>query len=489
MIPDRVIPVIFVPGVMGTNLKSTREQEKNAPVWLVDSGITVASAWMFRGAEQRKQKLDPNNTAVYEGGKIPSGTAQSEAELRRRGWGTVGHMSYGTFLPMLENALNDAHECKSGLRSQLMRELVAEAPGVSTLSRKEVELSYRYFLPVHAVGYNWLQSNADSAKHLAEKIREFTDHYRKMNKVCDKVIIVTHSMGGLVARYYSEVDGHRDSILGIVHGVMPTTGAATAYKRVKAGTEGAAGLALGPDASTMTPVFAQAPGPLQLLPSVEYGIGWLKIQDGDNLVSLPRVEPYSEIYLQRSKWWGLMNDKLMNPMDPKMKDIDKDWGNYVSLINEQVQPFHEVMRRKFHGTTYAFYGDDEKHMTWGDVVWKRKIKSSGFSANPNEPLENLLDRQPSKDSGTGTQSFDREVGRYYIRENLVLQKATEQGDGTVPVRSGRAPTGQIGVRACVAYKGVEHEGAYKQRPQQLFAVWAITRIIMNVRGTSLEYKS
>ncbi|MBR8305710.1 hypothetical protein DF049_02100 [Burkholderia cenocepacia] len=489
MVPDRVIPVIFVPGVMGTNLKSASGHDRNEPVWLVDSSISVASTWMFRGAEKRKQKLDPSKTAVYDGGKIPSGTAQSDSELRRRGWGTVGHMSYGTFLPMLENALNDAHECKSGLRSQLMRELVVTAPGVSVLSHEEVTLSYRYFLPVHAVGYNWLQSNADSAKHLAIKIKEFKDHYKKMNKVCDKVIIVTHSMGGLVARYFSEVDGHRDSVLGIVHGVMPTTGAATAYKRVKAGTEGAAGMALGPDVSTMTPVFAQAPGPLQLLPSIEYGMGWLKIQDGDNHISLPLSEPYAEIYLQRGKWWGLVNDKLINPMDPQKNNIDKDWGNFVSLINDQVQPFHEAIRGRFHGATYAFYGSDEKHLTWGDVVWKRKAKSSGFSASPNAPLDDLLNQKPSRDTGAGTQSFDHKVGPYIVRENFVLQNAVEQGDGTVPARSGRAPGGKDGVRTCIAYKAVDHEGAYKERPQQLFALWAITRIITNVKGTSLEYKS
>ncbi|WP_155740335.1 hypothetical protein [Burkholderia territorii] len=53
-------------------------------------------------------------------------------------------------------------------------------------------------------------------------------------------------------------------------------------------------------------------------------------------------------------------------------------------------------------------------------------------------------------------------------------------------------TGELvsfGVQTCVAYTGVDHEGAYKERPQQLFALWAITRIIAGVKGTSLEYKS
>jgi hypothetical protein len=94
-----------------------------------------------------------------------------------------------------------------------------------------------------------------------------------------------------VARYYSEVMGQRDRVLGIVHGVMPATGAAATYKRMKAGTEGLAGLALGPTAAAMTAVVGSAPGPLQLLPSRDYGMGWLQIRDGDRFVALPGNVP------------------------------------------------------------------------------------------------------------------------------------------------------------------------------------------------------
>lgn len=45
---------------------------------------------------------------------------------------------------------------------------------------------------------------------------------------CHKAIWVSHSMGGLVARYYSEVTGGRIDLLGIVHGMMPTPGAPAA---------------------------------------------------------------------------------------------------------------------------------------------------------------------------------------------------------------------------------------------------------------------
>ncbi|WP_063803322.1 lipase/acyltransferase domain-containing protein [Burkholderia ubonensis] len=488
MFPNYVIPVIFVPGVMGSNLISIDGKYRGKKVWLVNGGAGVAWDWIGSGAETRKQKLDPKTTTVYEGGDIPSGTAQSEVELRRRGWGTVAKMSYGTFLPFLENALNDVQKCKSGFRAQLMRGLVANAPGVSVLSREEVALSYKYYMPVHAVGYNWLQSNADSAKHLAVKIKEFIDYYKRQKKTCEKVIIVTHSMGGLVARYYSEVDGHRDNVLGIVHGVMPTTGSATAYKRVTTGSEGAAALVLGPDSATMTPVFAQSPGPLQLLPSVEYGMGWLKIRNGKEQISLPMTDPYKDVYVQRGQWWSLVNDRLINPLDPEKKNIDADWMAYTQIILNKVKSFHEAMRSKFHRATYAFYGDDEKHRTWGDVVWESKVNPILNWADLYAKVDSLRNGQVIRNSGTGSQFVLQRSGGDPVYMQYNLMPPAENGDGTVPIRSGRALAGQGGVQACVAYPGVDHEGAYKGRAQQLFALWAVTRIVANVKGTSLEYK-
>ncbi len=41
MIPDRIIPVIFVPGIMGSNLMNG----KGNPVWLVNSNASMAG-WL-----------------------------------------------------------------------------------------------------------------------------------------------------------------------------------------------------------------------------------------------------------------------------------------------------------------------------------------------------------------------------------------------------------------------------------------------------------
>ncbi|MEW9580636.1 esterase/lipase family protein [Paraburkholderia sp. DGU8] len=482
MVPDRIIPVIFVPGVMGSNLK--RKGPPDA-VWLLDSA-TTAAPWMTKSAALRKRVLDPDQTEVYGGGKIPSGTAQTEGELQRRGWGEVACMSYAEWLVWLENALNDAHAGtdygRKGVRESLCR-LVT--PGLEPLERAEVSLSYKYQFPVHAVGYNWLQSNAVSAQRLAAKIDEFTKYYREKRYRCEKVILVTHSMGGLVARYYSEAMGHRDKVLGVVHGVMPATGAAATYKRMKAGTEGVAGLALGPDAAAMTAVVGNAPGPLQLLPSPEYGMGWLKIRDGEQFIALPRADPYSEIYTVRGAWWGLCDDRLLNPLDPEKKTIARDWSDFENTIKKKVKTFHARISGRYHASTYAFYGDDEKHKEYGDVRWVQQAPSLLRGNAPS--LASLLEGRASDDPGTGGQLVKATSGGKPSFGQFLLSDADERGDGTVPVRSGRAPG--CTARVCVAIPGIEHEGGYKPDATRRFALWAITRIAQNVKGTSLEYKA
>lgn len=230
MVPDRVIPVIFVPGVMGSNLEE--KKQRGDVVWNVSDEGSLAS-WISVSAAKRKRLLDPTRLQVSDKGKLPVGSTLSDAEKQRRGWTTVSKLYYGDFLVWLEESLNDVHPGtnygKDGLRGKLIDQVIA--PGLAPVTDDEVNLTYRYQFPVHAVGYNWLQSNALSAKTLANKIDEFISFYRnKYGWRCDKVILVTHSMGGLVARYLSEaIEGGRDRILGIVHGVMPAMGSGLPY--------------------------------------------------------------------------------------------------------------------------------------------------------------------------------------------------------------------------------------------------------------------
>lgn len=197
MVPDQVIPVIFVPGVMGSNLRERGAALKSAVRWRLDDAKS-AGRWAApdRNAAFRKEYLNPAVMEVDPDGKVTDQTSLPAEELRRRGWGEVGYLSYGEFLGWLENTLNDFEQCKTGLRSQLVGKALQAMTGDEPLSRDEVALSYRYRFTVYACGYNWLDSNVVSAQRLKKRIEETIARYKAEKKRCEKVIIVTHSMGG-----------------------------------------------------------------------------------------------------------------------------------------------------------------------------------------------------------------------------------------------------------------------------------------------------
>ena len=495
VIPTRIIPVIFVPGVMGSNLKPRGEGER----WRMDSKLT-ASPWIWADAKERKKSLRPEAMVVDDDGKVPTDMKLPAEELKRRGWGEIAAMSYGAALRWLEEHLNDFGSYHNGQRTQLRREALGAQVGEQLLSEDEVRLSYRYRFPVHAFGYNWLDDNAKSAQALGRRIDEIIERYnhREMSHGCplarcEKVILVTHSMGGLVARHCSEVLGYRDKIYGIVHGVMPATGAAAVYRRMKAGTEGSWGVAqvLGADAAEVTAVLSSAPGPLQLLPSPEYGNGWLRIRAGAQEQALPQQgDPYGEIYTVRGAWWGLCDEELINPLneekDPQQRkrQMEADWADFVRYIGRAKQ-FHQDIARRYHPHTHAFCGASPEHKAYGTVSWARPT-AEGVSAEQwmQARLARRLGlREFSKTEDTRTVLHPRSR----IPAAFTISAPDEAGDGTVPARSGLAPKPH-----CQSFLRVpvEHEPAYNPEAgpasvQALrFTLRAIVRIAQRVRESA-----
>lgn len=505
MVPDRIIPVIFVPGVMGSNLIGKGRGVK----WLLDSSGSM-SPWLFRDAEYRKRTLNPAQMDVYGGGKTGTGTNLPEEELKRRFWGEIGNLSYGDALVWLENALNDFDNHKSGVRMALINMDLGAEKGEKPPTLDEVALSYRYRFPVHACGYNWLASNRESAKRLGQRIDTIIERYRKERKKVEKVIVVTHSMGGLVARCCSEVLGYRGKILGIVHGVMPAIGAAAVYRRFKSGTENpgggvkawiegkAAAEILGGDAAEVTAVLSSAPGPLQLLPTPEYGNDWLQIEDGTRRFNLPKKgDPYGEIYTVRGKWWSMCEDHLMNPLNKeyvrakRQVQMNKDWLNFSRTIREEVKSFHDAIKGKYHPITHAFYGSGNIQNSFGNVIWKG---NGGGWLRGNRDADVMgaraLDPTELYEKRTVAASLSGDGWMKGEHQTYTLAGPDEAGDGTVPRRSGIAPR-----RYCRSLLRVEvgHEPAYNPskgaeslRALQ-FTVRAIVQIAQGVQSTSLRY--
>ncbi|WP_395490817.1 esterase/lipase family protein [Cedecea davisae] len=434
---EKVIPVIFLPGVMGSNLKKIDSDKK---VWRADlfQGAD-ALAWTAKSKEQRKALLDPLSTEVDLTGKVlyddldgrvfPSRTA--------RGWGSALYKSYGEPLHVLQCMLNDGHILIDNLingttrltpRQLLIGEDLGAEKGEDVLTEMEVRRSYDFLFPVHVFGYNWLQSNVDSARLLECYIKEVLGTYHD-RLAANKVILVTHSMGGLVARHYSENMNGRENILGIVHGVMPDLGSPAAYRRMKTGERGIVGAVIGADAANLMPVLAQSPGPLQLLPGKAYGPGWLKINSGMESVNKPESDPYTEIYLNESDWWRLCEKELL------LDDIDNEWKAYQNRINKIVLDFIEGLDGKYHSSTYAFYGASGKHPSDDYLIWQQIPAPRPVMGVP----------------------LELPVYRHIAGKTFELISSGSAGDGTVPVRAGRITFS--GIRSLLA-TDVDHEGAY-----------------------------
>ncbi|MFV0575025.1 MAG: esterase/lipase family protein [Vibrio sp.] len=489
--PEKVVPIVFLPGVMGSNLKNSDKK----PVWNLSSNAGLLKKWLFKSAESRKNLLSPTSTQVDSSGDVDDdnkedaifkGNSKLFGTRTERGWGSVGYGSYYEFLDWLQTALHDFMDAEEGV--SLRRELAGINLGAEfneqALTYEEALHSYDYFFPVHAVGYNWLQSNKDSAKYVSEQVDSIIYHYQKrLGKKCHKVILVTHSMGGLVARHYTQNLGGESKVLGVVHGVMPANGAPAVYRRMKAGTEYTSlwnlpsflsAKVLGGNAATMTAVLSQSPGPIQLLPGEAYGMNWLEIENGRYSYTLPKRDPYEEIYLNRDTWWGLCETPLINAEQSKTQAaLDKDWENYSKMMKKTVKSFIEGLNGQYHPLTYSFYGDSESYLSFGKVRWEdcTNFYHQGY-LNNNDYLSDSLTKPTftdeqvlagklhSRDEQHDLRTVSIPTDTREIKRDYKITSPSSAGDGTVPLASGQIHTRYLQSRLAVQ---VEHEPAFNQK--------------------------
>ncbi|KGA27466.1 lipase family alpha/beta hydrolase [Pectobacterium odoriferum] len=504
--PVKTIPVIFLPGVMGTNLMSSNAAQTE-DIWRGDSSVGVYLKWAGKNGERRRKLLNPDTTKVDNRGDINqtiysplSDDGTLFPSRRERGWGEVLSFSYGKFLSVFQGALTDdwqqaldnygkpASE-KKGVLSQLVGKSLseskyAEITGESVLTQEELHHFQNFLFPLHVYGYNWLQDNKISAEGLVAYIdktiklyKNHCGHGMPFPPGQEKVIIVTHSMGGLVARYASQVSGAKDKILGIVHGVIPDLGSPAAYRRMKVGAkqEGMAGAVLGNTAEELMPVLARAPAPLQLLPSAKYlsGAPWLTVQgageDGSD-ITLPQArDPFGEIYLNKTHWYRLYESNII---DKDEVVSQSNWTTYVRLIDKPVRKFiSKLDKGGYHPNTYAFYG--HKIASDGTLAWRKT--SITYPKNRHGSDKKLPNNY-------------REIPLPFNRSQMYMVTSSKTpGDGTVPVESLSAICHNSDIKSVLA-TGVDHQGAYdvsslkdiKDRPALQFTLRAIVKMVQEI---------
>jgi pimeloyl-ACP methyl ester carboxylesterase len=522
--PFDALPVIFVPGIMGSNLKSINSGE---PVWRLDMvgnklPWTLMREYVGAPAGHRQRILHPSKVTVDPDGNVPGKNDDKKKWYRDAGWGEVAQGSYQSFLIWLETKLNpgernpakwrDFHQTQTtisampkpgdqpklfpGVRMGLEGEPFGAEKTFDSILTDDLIAMAKFYMPVYAMGYNWLASNRDAAKLLEARINQLLSYYSNGTFRCQQVLLVTHSMGGLVARACAKLPGMADKIAGVVHGVMPSVGAAVAYRRCKVGMkteDWASALVIGSTGKEVTAVFAQAPGALQLLPSQLYGSNWLKVNgpNGAAELSLPTAggDPYESIYLERKKWWGLVNEAWLSPEG----GVAIDWDVFVRTVDD-AKKFHLDLGTSFHPNSYVYYGADSAQATFEKATWRIK---AGLRPDERTPpasssipglssIQVRMDGQTPEYVGGKTEYFPYASpygGGTTIMESSYWELHSPMqdgiGDGTVPLSSGSAPKrdGGAAVKQQFRMTGFSHEGSYKDPAAQKATLYAIAKIV------------
>jgi pimeloyl-ACP methyl ester carboxylesterase len=521
----KVIPVVLVPGTMGSNLKVRRDVplpqnfplKPGSPAWRppnsVGGGVWQAHDWSRRSPAERQMILNPAMLEVDGDGYLDVDETSLELSLmRERGWGEVFASSYGTLLATLQRDLNMTFAADLN-GERYVREAwqqVLEAMQGDTLQRwgvrdlapvTKAELD-RYALfqyPVYAFGYNWLQSCTVSATRLEKRVLDIIAWWQARKHQCQQVILLTHSMGGLVARACAK--RIPDQIAGVIHGVMPALGAPLAYRRIACGTEStsptngwADDLAAekfaeiaGQTTDHTTPVMAAAPGALELLPNQFYPRPWLHVRvvrssgptgaretayDFLHLPSEDNPNPY-DLYRDTRPWFRMINPALANPARLYANQPD----GVVGVISDAIgaaERFHRELNDYYHPTTFAYYGNDNAHLSYGQIRWV--ARETGGGAGTVLTAANVKAARFVEHSQNGERNV---LVDQRCRLTFAPEPQDTPGDDTVPHQSGASPIGKV--RQVFVTRGYRHQESFKDSDMVLLARYCIVKIIQGVK--------
>ncbi|MEL6599510.1 MAG: hypothetical protein AAGK98_06025 [Pseudomonadota bacterium] len=559
-----VLPIVFVPGIMGSRLQN-RDGET---VW--NPGVGQALSW---SRPVRNTGVGWTDTLI----PLPYPTAEfgpmSPAERKAR---LVGP----TFSPDFLSPATDPGQLPSAITDNPERQAKSIARGYAGLAwdfygpfmlwmEQGLVAALDDFPPEcgnirlepWAHPYNWTDTNETAGQKLKELIDDTVKPqveaaYGEVDPAVEILdpVVVTHSMGGLVGRACAKLSGGEGSVHGMIHGAMPTHGAPAAYKRMRAGFEGGdfgtiaresvardvetrdrdaqnaivrffndsyegwraigrgtagvgtgavARLFLGATAAEVTPLLANMPGGLQLLPNQYHKDrqgrrDWLRVtyaREGD-ILTLPDSNPYEEIYNQRDKWYRLVTPSLIDPGNSSATV----WTQYLTRLSG-VADFHQELEESggFHANTKMFYSASSHHPCFDTVEWKAEVQDSRLRAKMSVATD-----MPDADNligtvahiiGQETRVVTGGMGMAVPYEADVLGKISIQeqdapGDGTVHVGSGIHVPSRIEsdptTRANGGIVGYAHDAAYNDDDaRRQVAAWISDMIVAQLEARGL----
>ena len=425
------IVVVFVPGVMGTRLSLTGlNWDPDAGPW----GTMFAKRWGYATLAQKRAALssDTSDDVVMD-------------RLAKHGTKSVASDFYANFL------------------KKLAKQTFASAN-----------------TPVYAVGYDWRIPIVDSGATVWNRIAQIMNYEK-----AKRVVLVTHSMGGLVTRAMLKDNATaQKSVAGVIHVVQPTVGAVALYRRLFTGMRkeydggGIAGWvlnrALGETPAAFATLVCVLPGAIQLCASGNYrrGNGWLTLERDGESAALPQDSSIFDAYGGSKSPPGVYNAALHNSAA-----IERG----LSALVAEAKEFHNwIDVWKLEGKTWAIYSTKVKT----DVAIDFKAVA------PLMPAELRIKRVERDDFGATTPVYEeyRPEWPYKADGLAVVPTQEEEGDGTVPQNSGNALfPGQAhelseentsdARKRQFEVEGVEHAEAFKSSTVQTGVIQLVQRAI------------
>jgi len=556
VLPYRVIPIIFLHGILGGRLRLTKENQerlkkKDTKAYDPDDTLGLVKGFGHMSAKERQQMFNPNGCVIDAYDTLPDAKARaayiensrvsvdtSSPYLRddapgspnaktakekacERGWGELMFNSYGVILNRLELMMN--RRFSNGKLNPDWEKIVGvdpkkwgaeeKLPPLTEDDLKKVGGDQECWFPVHVVGYNWVRSNREESKYVAKRIKAIMTKYKTQLMTCKKVIVVTHSMGGIVGRAlcHPEYGNIQDEILGIVHGEQPAMGAAAAYYRMLAGFEWPEHLSifnpgyyfgaitadvLGKIGSEVTVILANGGGGLELLPTADYGHNWLWVVGKDGYYKkFPRYDPYEEIYKLEGKeaWWGLLREPWINPA----KEEEGSGLENTRDLLDKAKEFHEHIKRTYHPVTYAHWGCDAKRPAFREIRWEVqpfKKENTGLKkgeyreAKPKEiagvPTEHwrLSDAYQKKEELMGLAGnavplyLDGRADEPAAYFQVEMRPPDAPGDQTVPQHSAEHQAEFGKLKGTFRQTGFEHQSSYQDENAIAATLYSVVSI-------------
>lgn len=399
---SRVTPVVFLPGIMGSRLRlEDRDDEgkTSAVNWDPDSLLNMAGKWLKASGDTKAYRFNADNP----GSVLDSGNGLN-ADRCKRGWAGVVADFYLDILKALE----------SGLDSDMFK------------------------CPIYAFGYDWRQPNKTSAERLKVRVDEILVETR-----ASSAVLVTHSMGGIVARAAMQDGVFREKkIAGAVHIGQPVLGAPSAYRRLVAGISET----LDGDLSRLLRDKAESVGVMSVVPSV--------------FELLPSDATTTTVRAAHEEW--------MRFREPDTPDVLKTFAASETI---------HIYMRPHSPPGLAEPGPHKK------AIRKHASKGIGFMS----PLGTTMHPFTGSIYGDGVETDTRAI--FTITKDGLdgasyepAEGRSEDGDGTVPTWSGQA-----------LYPGQAHEasGSVDPEAQSQWVVRGETHDVMcnssEVQETTVQF--